>query len=158
MDDGIVDLPELIEFKSPATCHDHNDDTMKCIQYYLTHKLSAPQINQAAQYIVNWTQASDEVSIPLDEDMGSLAASEKTLPYLIAYLAAYSFYCLDHQVKVLDEKLFYYSIDILLQFYEPNSELTGKVKLLENYLNLQKKGKLEKEISKVFAKINKSSK
>jgi hypothetical protein len=127
---------------------------MKCIQYYLTHKLSAPQIDQAAQYIVKWTQASDEVNIPIDEDMASLATSEKTLPYLIAYLASYSYYCMDRKVKVLDEKLFYYAIDVLLQFYEPNSELTGKVKLLENYLNLQKKGKLEKEISEVYAKMN----
>jgi hypothetical protein len=61
---------------------------------------------------------------------------------------------MDRKVKMLDEKLFYYAIDVLLQFYEPNSELTGKVKLLENYLNLQKKGKLQKEISKVYAKMN----
>lgn len=152
--DGIEDLPEPMEFKSAAICHDHNDDAMKCIQYYLTHKLSAPQVNQAAQYIINWTQASDEVSIPVDEDMASLGTSEKTLPYLIAYLAAYSYYCLDRQIKVLDEKFFYYTIDLLLQYYEPNSKLTGKVKLLENYLNLQKKGKLEKEISKVFVRMN----
>jgi tetratricopeptide (TPR) repeat protein len=156
--DGIVDLPEPMQFKSAAICHDHNYDAMKCIKYYLTHKLAAKQMNQAAQYILNWTQASDEVSIPIDEDIAQLATSEKTLPYLIAYFAAYSYYCLDHKVKTLDEKLFYYSIDILLQFYKPNSELTGKVKMLENYLSLQKNGKLEKEISKVFEKLIKTSK
>jgi hypothetical protein len=40
--------------------------------------------------------------------------------------------------------------DILLQFYEPNSSLTGKVELLDKYLNLKEKGKLEKEIHKIF--------
>ena len=40
--------------------------------------------------------------------------------------------------------------DILLQFYEPNSSLTGKVELLDKYVKLKEKGKLEKEIHKIF--------
>lgn len=149
--DGIVDLPEPIKFTSDAICRDHNSDAMKCIQYYLTHKISAPQINQAAQYIINWTEASADVNIPVGEEIASLATSEKTLAYFVAYLASYSYYCLEDNMKELDEKHFNYAIDILLQFYVPNSELTGKVDILENYLKLQKKGKLEKELNKVFA-------
>lgn len=154
-EDGIVDLPEPTKFKSEEICREHNADAFKCIKYYLTHKLSASQINQAAQYIINWTDASGDVNIPVGEEMASLVTSEKTLPYFVAYLAAYSYYCLTENTKQLDEKFFAYAINILLQFYEPNSELTGKVELLENYLKLQKKGKLEKELSKVFAKAKK---
>jgi tetratricopeptide (TPR) repeat protein len=154
-EDGIVDLPEPTKFKSEEICREHNADAFNCIKYYLTHKLSASQINQAAQYIINWTDASGDVNIPVGEEMASLVTSKKTLPYFVAYLAAYSYYCLTENTKQLDEKFFSYAINILLQFYEPNSELTGKVELLENYLKLQKKGKLEKELSKVFAKAKK---
>lgn len=154
-EDGIVDLPEPTKFKSEEICREHNADAFKCIKYYLTHKLSASQINQAAQYIINWTDASGDVNIPVGEEMASLVTSKKTLPYFVAYLAAYSYYCLTENTKQLDEKFFAYAINILLQFYESNSELTGKVELLENYLKLQKKGKLEKELSKVFAKAKK---
>ena len=154
-EDGIVDLPEPTKFKSEEICREHNADAFKCIKYYLTHKLSASQINQTAQYIINWTDASGDVNIPVGEEMASLVTSEKTLPYFVAYLAAYSNYCLTENTKQLDEKFFAYAINILLQFYEPNSELTGKVELLENYLKLQKKGKLEKELSKVFTKAKK---
>lgn len=154
-ENGIVDLPEPTKFKSEEICREHNADAFKCIKYYLTHKLSASQINQAAQYIINWTDASGDVNIPVGEEMASLVTSKKTLPYFVAYLAAYSYYCLTENTKQLDEKFFAYAINILLQFYEPNSELTGKVELLENYLELQKKGKLEKELSKVFAKAKK---
>lgn len=154
-EDGIVDLPEPTKFKSEEICREHNADAFKCIKYYLTHKLSASQINQAAQYIINWTDASGDVNIPVGEEMASLVTSKKTLPYFVAYLAAYSYYCLTENTKQLDEKFFAYAINILLQFYEPNSELTGKVELLENYLKLQKKGKLEKELSKVFTKAKK---
>ena len=153
-EDGIVDLPEPTKFKSEEICREHNADAFKCIKYYLTHKLSAPQINQAAQYIINWTDASGDVTIPVGEEMAALTTSEKTLPYFIAYLASYSYYCLTENTKQLDEKYFAYAIVILLQFYEPNSELTGKVELFENYLKLQKKGKLEKELSKVYSKLN----
>lgn len=154
-EDGIVDLPEPTKFKSEEICREHNADAFKCIKYYLTHKLSASQINQAAQYIINWTDASGDVNIPVGEEMASLVTSEKTLPYFVAFLAANSYYCLTENTKQLDEKFFAYAINILLQFYESNSELTGKVELLENYLKLQKKGKLEKELSKVFAKAKK---
>ena len=151
-EEGFVDLPEPIKFKSEEICREHNDDAFKCIEYYITHKLSAPQINQAAQYIINWSEASGDVSIPIGEEMASLMATKTSMPYFIAYLASYSYYCLTENTKQLDEKYFAYAIDILLQFYEPNSELTGKVELLENYLKLKKKGKLEKELSKVYSK------
>lgn len=152
-EDGIVDLPEPIKFKSSEICREHNDDALKCIKYYLTHKVNAPQIDQAAQYIINWSEASDDVNIPIGGEIASLMASQTSMPYFIAYLASYSYYCLTENAKQLDEKFFAYAIDILLQFYEPNSELTGKIELLENYLKLQKKDKLEKELSKVFAKM-----
>lgn len=151
-EEGFVDLPEPIKFKSEEICREHNDDAFKCIEYYITHKLSAPQINQAAQYIINWSEASGDVSIPIGEEMASLMATKTSMPYFIAYLASYSYYCLTENTKQLDKKYFDYAIDILLQFYEPNSELTGKVELLENYLKLKKKGKLEKELSKVYSK------
>lgn len=150
-EDGIVDLPEPIKFKSKESCREHNADALKCIEYYLTHKLSAPQIDQAAQYIINWSEASEDVNIIVGEELASLMTTKNSMAYFVAYLASYSYYCLTENTKELDEKRFMDAIDILLQFYEPNSELTGKVELLEKYLKLQKKGKLEKELSKVYA-------
>lgn len=157
-EEGIEDLPEPIKFNSKEICRNHNADAFKCIKYYITHKLSAPQINQAAQYITNWSEASDDVSIPIGEEIASLMATRTSMPYFIAYLASYSYYCLTEETKELDEKYFAYAIDILLQFYEPNSKITGKVELLENYLKLKEKGKLEKELSKVYSKLKANEK
>lgn len=154
-EEGIVDLPEPVKFENEETCRAHNADAMKCIRYYLTHKLSAPQMNQAAQYIFNWVVASGDVSIVIDEEIGSLATSVEGMAYHIAYMAAYSYYCLSEDVKKLDEKLFMDAIDVLLQFYEPNREQTGKVELLDKYQQLQKEGKLEEELSKLWHKLSK---
>ena len=149
-DDGFVDLPELIEFKSAELCHEHNDDALKCIQYYLTHTIRASQMEQAAQYIMAWSIASGDVNIVIGEEVGSLAASKESMPYLVGFMAAYSYVCLRDNVKDLNEAQLMDVFDILLQFYEPNSSLTGKVELLDKYLKLKEKGKLEKEIHKIF--------
>jgi tetratricopeptide (TPR) repeat protein len=154
-EDGIVDLPQPMEFKTKEICKEHNADALKCIKYYLTHKLSAPQMNQAAQYIINWSDASDDVTIHIEEEIGSLMSTKHTMAYFIAYLASYSYFCLKENTKTLDRENFSKCIDVLLQFYEPNSELSGKADLLEKYLNLQKKGKLEKELDKLFDSLNK---
>ena len=152
-EDGIADLPEPMKFEDKETCRKHNDDAMKCISYYLTHKVSAPQMNQAAQYIFNWCVASDDVDIVIGEEIASMAGSVESMAYHIAYMAAYSYFCLTEKVKKLDERLFISTIDVLLQFYEPNRELTGKVELLDNYLQLQKEGKLEEELCKLWHKL-----
>jgi len=116
-DDGFVDLPELIEFKSAELCHEHNDDALKCIQYYLTHTIRAPQMEQAAQYIMAWSVASGDVNIVIGEEVGSLASSKESMPYLVGFMAAYSYVCLRDNVKDLNEAQLMDVFDILLQFW-----------------------------------------
>ena len=147
---GYVDLPEPIQFKTPEICHEHNDDALTCIAYYLTHMLSAPNMNQAAQYVINWSVASGDVNIVIGEKLSKLALSQESMPYMTAFIAASSYYSLTENVKQLDEPLFVKAVTALLQFYEPNRKLTGKVEVLEDYLKLQEKGKLEKQLHKDF--------
>ena len=147
---GYVDLPEPIEFKTVEICREHNGDALTCIAYYLTHMLSAPNMNQAAQYIINWSTATEDANIIIGEKLGKLATSQESIPYLTAFIAASSYYSLTEKVKQLDEPLFIKAVTALLQFYEPNRKLTGKVEVLEDYLKLQEKGKLEKQLHKDF--------
>ena len=128
--------------------YEHAGDTNNA--YYLTHMLSAPNMNQAAQYVINWSVASEDVNIVIGEKLSKLALSQESMPYFTAFIAASSYYCLTENVKQLDEPLFVKAVTALLQFYEPNRKLTGKVELLEDYLNQQEKGKLEKQLHKDF--------
>lgn len=147
---GYVDLPEPVQFKTAKMCREHNDDALRCIAYYLTHMLSASNMNQAAQYIMNWSIATEDANIVIGEKLSKLATSQETMPYLTAFIAASSYYSLTEHVKQLDEPLFIKAVTALLQFYEPNRKLTGKVEVLEEYLKLQEKGKLEKQLHKDF--------
>jgi hypothetical protein len=107
-------------------------------------------MDQAAQYIMAWSIASGDVNIVIGEDISPLAASKESIPYLVGFMAAYSYVCLRDNAKDLNEAQLFDVYDILLQFYEPNSSLTGKVELLDKYLKLQEEGKLEEEIHKIF--------
>lgn len=107
-------------------------------------------MNQAAQYIMNWSIATADITIVIGEKLSKLATSQETMPYLTAFIAASSYYSLTEHVKQLDESLFVKAITALLKFYEPNRKLTGKVEVLEDYLNLQEKGKLEDQLHKDF--------
>ena len=149
---GIEDLPEPIKFKSVEECAEHNNDALRCIAYYLTHTVKTPNMNQAAQYIINWSDASGDVNVIIGEELSILASSQDNLPYLIAYIGAYSFYSLSENAKILDESQFIKAIEATLNFYEPNSKYTGKVELLEKYLQLKKKEKLEGHLRKTYQK------
>ena len=151
-EEGYVDLPQPMLFNTAEICRQHNEDALECAAYYLTHKLNAPNIEQAGQYIFNWSEATEDATIVIGEKISKLALTQESIPYLTAFIAASTYYCLTENVKELNEPLFVKAITVLLQFYESNCELTGKVKMLEDYLKLQKQGKLEKQLHKDFLK------
>ena len=141
---GYVDLPEPVQFETAEICHEHNDDALICITYYLTHLLVAPNMDQAAQYIINWSAATADVNVVVGKKQAMMER------YMIAYIAATAYFCLTENTKVLDEPLFVKAITALLDFYKSNRVLTGKVDVLEDYLKLQDKGKLENQLHKDF--------
>ena len=108
------------------------------------------RITDEDDVVVNGVVASEDVNIAIGEKLSTLALSQESMPYFTAFIAASSYYCLTENVKQLDEPLFVKAVTALLQFYEPNRKLTGKVELLEDYLNQQEKGKLEKQLHKDF--------
>ena len=141
---GYVDLPEPVQFETAEICHEHNDDALICITYYLTHLLVAPNMDQAAQYIINWSAATADVNVVVGKKQAMMER------YMIAYIAATAYFCLTENTKALDEPLFVKAITALLDFYKSNRVLTGKVDVLEDYLKLQDKGKLENQLHKDF--------
>ena len=46
----------------------------------------------------------------------------------------------------------------LLDFYDQNKDLSGKIDSLENYLKLRKKEKLDQQLLKDYQKLRESSK
>ena len=97
------------------------------------------RITDEDDVVVNGVVASEDVNIAIGEKLSTLALSQESMPYFTAFIAAASYYCLTEKVKQLDEPLFVKAIKALLDFYEPNRKLTGKVEVLEDYLKQREK-------------------
>lgn len=155
-DKGYADIPDPIELKSAQSCREHNDDALKCCRYYITHKLSAAEASKAGEYIIHWTIASDEFSVIVGSDLAKIAGTRSGMPYFVAFSAITGIYCIENSLKQLDEDHYVSAIDVLLQYYEPNRELTGPVDILEKYLKLAQEKKLESYLRKEFQKDQKA--
>lgn len=147
---GYVDLPRPVQFKTPEICHQHNDDALICCTYYLTHRLSAPNMNEAAQYIMNWSVTSDDVMIEMGKTISQLFTKQEYLSYMVAYTAASAWYCLTYDMKQLDEEGYLKVMNALLNFYQQNKDLSGSVDVLENYLKIKKQEKRDSQILKEY--------
>lgn len=150
---GFEDLPQLVEFKTPEICHQHNDDALRCCAYYLTHRLNAPNMDEAAQYILNWSISSSDVIIHIGETITHFIAKQENYAYMIAYIAASAFYCLTENIKQLDEDRYLKAMNALLNFYDGNKDLSGEIVFFEKYLKLRSKEKLDDQLRKDFKKM-----
>lgn len=145
-------VPALMPFDSAEKCLDHAVDAYYCSRYYLSHYLNAPRMNEAAQYIMDWTQATDLFSVNIGEpEMKWL--NEKTTVFLIAYLAGNTLYVLENPENKNSLEQYSHGIVSMLNYYTSVKEMTGEVEAFEDYLGLYKKG--EKQL---FSRIEKDYK
>ena len=150
---GFEDLPQFVEFKTPEICHQHNDDALRCCAYYLTHRLNAPNMDEAAQYILNWSISSGDVNIHIGETITHVIAKQENYAYMIAYIAASAYYCLTGNIKQLDEDRYLKTMNALLDFYDGNKDISGEIDFFEKYLKLRNKEKLDDQLRKDFKKM-----
>ena len=157
-EEGYFDMPKPVEFTTAEICHEHNNDVLRCCVYFLTHRLNAPHMNDVAQYIFKWSVSSADVSIDVGETIGEVTAKQGNMNYMIAYMAATSYFCLRNQVKSVDEDAYLKVFDALLEFYEQNKELSGEVDVFENFLKLKEKNKLADKLRAEYRKMKQQAK
>lgn len=139
--EGYGDLPKLVKFETPEDCKKHTEDMLKCCRFYINHLFTAHDIDDAAKYIIAWTETSDQVTIPIGKVELELISSEKSRPYIYSYFAGYTLYALENNEIKTEEDLYETAVVVMLNHYISNKKLTGEVKVLEKYLSLYNKDK-----------------
>lgn len=150
--DGIVDLPEPIEFESAEQANAHNNDALRCIKYYLNHYVTADQINEAAQYILRWSEATSDSHVVIGENEAKMMNQRSSMPYAVAYLAGCGRYALETGEADFTLDTYKGAMVDVLNFYQANKQHTGTVKYLEQYIKTYEKGRdrLEEALEKNF--------
>lgn len=151
-EDGEVDLPQAIDFTSAAVAHDHNRDVMRCIDYYLNHHVTSDKINDAATYILKWSDASEDSQVEIGDNEVKMMNDKNALPYYIAFIAGCSKYALTSGKADFTIEVFEQAMVDALNYYVNNKEYTGEVKYLEQYVKAYSKGrdKFEELLKKNF--------
>ncbi|SFG23070.1 lipopolysaccharide assembly protein LapB [Prevotella sp. KH2C16] len=156
-EDGELDLPQPVEFTSAAVAHAHNRDAARCIEYLLNHYITDPKINDAASYIMNWSQATGDSHVVIGENEAKLMNNEKSMAYFVAYIAGCSKYALATGKADFSLDTFKDAMVDVLNYYQANKQYTGEVKYLEQYIKAHDKSreKLDALLEKNFpGKLN----
>lgn len=148
---GYGDLPELPELKTADDCRKHTKDVERCCRYYLSHRLNARDISNAATFILAWVGPSDQVTIPIGKNEAELLNHEGGITYYVSYLAGFILYALEHNEPKATEEGFEAAMVATLNHYLNNKDLTGPIPYFEKYVKLYNKDK-----DKMFTLIRKN--
>lgn len=155
---GKADLPPMMEFKTVEACTKHKNDMLRYCDYYLHHLLSADQMGDASQYIMNWTITTDLVTIKLGEAEAKMFNKENAIPFFTSYSAGCAEYAIKNGTKEFSLDLYKYAIIAALNHYSANKKILKKpVKEMDKYLNLYQKSPEEfnKQLEKNYAQLAK---
>ncbi len=153
------EIPEIKKYESAEDCRKDNDIALKTAQYYLSAELpeEAFWTLSAAQYIMAWVEASDDITIYIDEKRGLYLKCESqdiSSQLAVAYFAGCVIYCLENKQKEHDFNMHYFAVSKMMTYYEKNKGKTGSDKIMDGYLKDFKKGKLKAKEEKKFKEKN----
>lgn len=152
-EDGVVDLPPMVKFTSPAVAKDHEKDMLRYIDYLYGHTLQDSKIENCASYIMDWTAASDAVKVffgPVAEKL--TGASNAGLAYMVAYAAGCDEYALKYGEGEPCFEMFMVGVARALDYYQANKHLTGEIPFNEDLYKVLEKDedKFQKKLRELY--------
>lgn len=149
-------VPVLTNFDSAEKCLEHRVDAYYCSRYLLRHYLNADRMSEAANYVVQWSFASDELLIHINN---SPWLNDTTMVYMAAMIAGNVIYALETpEDDRTDFDQYKKGFISMLNCYSNNKQFTGEVPYFETYLALYAKNekKFYSRVEKDYAEMIKS--
>ena len=140
--DGVVDLPDFVDINTKEDARKHRYDMLRFSKYYLAKGL--PLGAQGAgilKFMLQWSTATDEVTITIGKNEAKLMSDEKSSAYFFAYVAACCIHGLEWRERYLTHDSFRQIMVDVLNYYYRNRKYTGEVKYLEKYIKAYEKDK-----------------
>ncbi len=141
-------VPAMIDFTAEST-HNSIDDIRMCSRYFLNHKLDAPQMKEAIDYIMGWSAASADVQIGFGDEEAKVMKDKTAGSIIVAYIASCCDYALDRRQKEFTLEMYRYGFIGMLNYYNNNIDVVGKNELFDSYLKLYEEGGYEKLVEKI---------
>ncbi len=123
-------------------------------KYFLDHYINSYKMNEAANFIIHWSDKSDEVRIVFASHVAHLMGDEKQAPvYMAAFIASCSKYALEQDEKDFTQEMYSNAIVDVLNYYNANSQYTGTIEAADTLIALYKKSPADfyAQIDKYYA-------
>jgi len=135
------ELPKNYKLVKAEDYDTYAQDFVKAAKWIINTPLSEEKTKREETYafIMKWLGGSPKVSIALSADIATFMDSPDCL---MAYLAGWGAYCVENDDYKDNLKGNIGGIESVISFYNRNKGLLGKIKAVEKYKKLQKKGKL----------------
>ena len=148
-------IPQIEKYANADECRKDNDIALKTANFYLDAELPADiyESNLAAQYMIIWISASDEILVTLDElRCPYLKCKDKDIStqLMAAYFAGCIIYSLENKQKDHNFDMHYFSLSNMLNYYEKNRSITGSDKEMDKLLKEFKSNKFKAKEEKKF--------
>lgn len=139
------ELPKNYKFVKAEDYDTYAQDFVKATKWITNTPLSEQtgKRKEAYAFIMKWLEGSPKVSIALSADIATFMESSDCL---IVYMAGWGAYCVENDDYKDNLKGNVSGIESVISFYNRNKGLLGKIKAVEKYKRLQKKGKLSSYI------------
>lgn len=112
------------EVTSAEDAHARNEEATLACKYYLNHDYGTEEMQRTLRFIMSWTTASPDVSVPLGNAEAKWLTKE-TFPYLVAYMAHCALSQLENNTKEMTEDVYFDATVEMLNFYIDNKEKIG---------------------------------
>lgn len=162
MDAGTTDIPDPIASDDPSVYRANTKDALFCAKYYLSHALSAPDMEKAALYIITWGSCCDDVTICVGkEETEFLQKDDWQLFCGFAYYAGCVKYAIEKKKRKFSLEMFKYGVENMVNFYmfQMNNFKLKKIPYLEKYvkaINNGDKDNIGKLIEENYEKLKAS--
>ncbi|QHI38717.1 hypothetical protein IMCC3317_41110 [Kordia antarctica] len=135
------ELPKNYKLVKAEDYDTYAQDFVKATKWITNTPLSEETTKRKDTYafIMKWLQGSPKVSITISQDIATFIESSDCL---IVYMAGWGAYCVENDDYKDNLKGNVSGIESVISFYNRNKGLLGKIKAVEKYKKLQKKGKL----------------
>ncbi|WP_420572337.1 hypothetical protein [Kordia sp.] len=98
---------------------------------------------EVQKFVFKWLEGTPKISMNVSPDIVTFLESPESF---IIYLAGWASYCIENNDYKNDLQGNIRGIENVITFYNANKKVLGKIKAIERYKKLQKKGKLEKHL------------
>ncbi|EDP95646.1 hypothetical protein KAOT1_22381 [Kordia algicida OT-1] len=132
-------------FEKAADYETYEKDVVAATKWLVETPINSQKTKriQVQQFLMKWLEGTPKITLNISTEIVTFIESPESF---IIYMGGWASYCIENNDYKNDLQGNIRGIENVITFYDANRKEMGKIKAIERYKKLQKKGKLEKHL------------